>query len=86
MIDSDSTRRIDACADRNEIDFFELIGFAGRGMRRSDQVNQRIARAKRACDRFIIERVTDHRRGVRRHTRNGFVACEHAHTMMARDQ
>ena len=86
MIDSHSTGRVDARADRYQVDLFELIGFAGCGMRRSDQVNQRIARAQRACDLFIVERVTDHGRGFGRHTVNRLLTGEHPYTMTTRRQ
>ena len=86
MIDSYLTRRIDARADGNQIDFFELIGFAGRRVRRSDQMNQRVARVQCGCDRLIVERITDNSRSALGHTRNGVRAREHAHTMTTRDQ
>ena len=76
--------RVDRRTDGNQIDFFELIGLGRSRMRRSDQMNDRIAWSERRRDRIPIERITGHRRRPGGYAAERLLARQHAHAMAAR--
>jgi len=69
MADAHASRRIHRCANRSEIDFFELFCLGGIGMGRADEVDDSVVRPKSGGNRIRIESIADHRLRSRRYAR-----------------
>jgi len=79
-------RRRHGGADRNQVHLFELVGSTRIGMRRADQMNERVARLQRGLHGDCIEGIADDRCRACSHAPGRLFAREHTHAMAMRNQ